>query len=142
MALANVCMFLGLAVVLYDMIAHFATQEAAVNCVSSANQSANQSTIAPASTIVCGVKSLPSMATDLFIFFGVAMYSFEGIGVVLPLENTMKTPQHIKSVIYIGMAIVATMYLTTGLLGYLAYGNCVDPNVTLSLHSTEVCLKM
>ena len=142
MALANVCMFFGLAVVLYDVIAHFATQEAAVNCVSSANQSANQSTIAPASTIVCGVKSLPSMATDLFIFFGVAMYSFEGIGVVLPLENAMKKPQHFTAVVYTGMTIVATMYLSTGLLGYLAYGNCVYPNVIQSLQSNEIALKM
>ena len=141
MALANVCMLLSLAVVLYDVIAHFATQEAAVNCISSANQSASQP-ISPSSTIICGVKYFPTIATDSFLFFGVAAYTFGGIGVVLPLENTMKTPQHIKSVIYIGMAIVATMYLTTGLLGYLAYGNCVDPNVTLSLHSTEVCLKM
>ncbi len=135
MGLANICIFVSLAVVLYDIIAHFVTQEAAVNCVTS--QSANHSKI-----IVCGVKILPSEVTDLFLFFGVVVYSYEGIGAVLPLENAMKTPQHVKPVVYIGMAIVAFMYLSVGLLGYLAYGNCVNSIIILSLHSYDVGLKM
>ena len=140
MGLANICIFISLAVVLYDVIAHFATQEAAVNCMS--NQNVSYSTPTPASTIICGVKKFPSIATDLFLFFGVAVYSYEGIGVVLPLENTMKKPEHFKPVLYVGMATVASMYLSVGLLGYLAYGNCVNSNVILSLQSPVVGLRM
>ena len=141
MGLANICIFVSLAVVLYDVIAHFATQEAAVNCVTSPGNN-HSKIIVPASTIKCGVKILPIKVTDLFLFFGVAVYSYEGIGVVLPLENTMKKPKHFKPVVYIGMATVASMYLSVGLLGYMAYGNCVDSNVILSLHASSDGLRM
>ena len=143
MGLANIFIILSLAVVLYDIIAHFVTQEAAVNC--GTNHQLNTSLdmgVDPPPTITCGVKNLPSRVTDLFLFFGVAVYSYEGIGVVLPLENTMKTPQHFKPVVYVGMATVASMYLSLGLLGYLAYGNSVNSNVILSLHSPVLGLKM
>ncbi len=45
----------------------------------------------------------------------------------------MKTPDHFKRVVYIGMAVVIFLYLFVGLLGYSVYGDAVDASVTLNL---------
>lgn len=81
------------------------------------------------------VDSFASWAT-LPLYFGTAIYAFEGIGVVLPLENNMKTPQDfggLTGVLNTGMVIVACLYTSVGFFGYLKYGDKVQGSITLNL---------
>ncbi|KAK2549682.1 Proton-coupled amino acid transporter 1 [Acropora cervicornis] len=66
---------------------------------------------------------LPAFAgwKDLPVFFGITLYAFEGIGVVLPIENKMSTPQDYRLVISIGMGVVTIIFAIIGILGYLIY---------------------
>lgn len=73
---------------------------------------------------------------QLPLYFGTAIYAFEGIGVVLPLENNMKTPQDfggLTGVLNTGMVIVASLYTAVGFFGYLKYGENVAATITLNL---------
>ncbi|XP_969657.2 proton-coupled amino acid transporter-like protein pathetic isoform X2 [Tribolium castaneum] len=78
--------------------------------------------------------------TKLPKFFGTVIFALEGIGVVMPLENNMKTPTHFigcPGVLNIGMFVVVLLYATTGFLGYLKYGTHTQPSITLNLPETE-----
>ena len=85
------------------------------------------------------VTSVPSTAsiTKLPLFFGTAIFTFEGIGIVLPLENRMKNPAHLRGlsgVLNTGMVMVACLYISTGFYGYLKYGEAASIGaVTLNL---------
>ncbi|VVD00350.1 unnamed protein product [Leptidea sinapis] len=73
---------------------------------------------------------------QLPLYFGTAIYAFEGIGMVLPLENNMKTPQDFggwTGVLNTGMVIVAALYTAIGFFGYLKYGDHILGSITLNL---------
>ena len=70
------------------------------------------------------------------LYFGTAIYAFEGIGVVLPLENQMRTPRDMRGwngVLNTSMTIVTCLYIAVGFFGYLKYGEDVQGSITLNL---------
>lgn len=65
----------------------------------------------------------------------------EAIGVVMPLENQMKTPQNfvgICGVLNKGMGGVTLVYIMLGFLGYLKYGDATTDNIPLNLPTDEM----
>ncbi|KAK5639774.1 hypothetical protein RI129_010585 [Pyrocoelia pectoralis] len=75
------------------------------------------------------------------LFFGTVLFALEAVGVILPLENEMKTPQSFGGtfgVLNASLSVVLTLYLGMGLLGYLAYGHNVQGSITLNLVDTDI----
>lgn len=61
----------------------------------------------------------------LSVFFyglGVAVYAFEGIGMILPLESEAKDRDKFGKVLGLCMAFIALLYGAFGVLGYFAFG--------------------
>jgi solute carrier family 36 (proton-coupled amino acid transporter) len=74
-------------------------------------------------------------------FFGIVIFAMEAIGVVMPLENSMKTPQNfigICGVLNQGMSGVTLVYILLGFLGYVKYGDEAKGSITLNLPIEEI----
>ncbi|XP_063975258.1 proton-coupled amino acid transporter-like protein pathetic isoform X2 [Diachasmimorpha longicaudata] len=74
-------------------------------------------------------------------FFATVIFAIEGIGVVMPVENSMRKPQHFlgcPSVLNITMSIVIFLYATMGIFGYLRYGEETASIITLNLDIKQV----
>ncbi|XP_076264059.1 proton-coupled amino acid transporter-like protein acs isoform X3 [Rhynchophorus ferrugineus] len=75
------------------------------------------------------------------LFFGTVLFALESIGMIIPLQNEMKNPEKFITplgVLNIGMVCVTTLYVTTGLFGYIAYGDSVDGSISYSIDKTEI----
>ncbi|VVC86204.1 proton-coupled amino acid transporter-like protein pathetic [Leptidea sinapis] len=69
-------------------------------------------------------------------FFSLTIFAMEAIGVVMPLENSMKTPRSMLGfcgVLNRGMSGVTLVYILLGFFGYLGFGEAVEDSITLNL---------
>ncbi|KAL9557337.1 hypothetical protein PS6_001881 [Mucor atramentarius] len=63
------------------------------------------------------------------LMLGTATFSFEGIGLVIPIVESMKQPERFPFVVTVGMAIVCSIYILIGAISYMAYGNHIQAAV-------------
>lgn len=80
-----------------------------------------------------GFAGLPS-------FFSTVIFAMEGIGTIMPVENSMVKPQFIgcPGVLNIAMSIVVGLYTAMGFFGYLAFGEATEATITQNLPSDEM----
>jgi proton-coupled amino acid transporter len=67
------------------------------------------------------------------LFIGTAMFSFEGISLMLPIVQSMEHSDHFGKVLTQCLFTVATVFLTIGTLSYLALGEEVQTVVFMNL---------
>ena len=54
---------------------------------------------------------------------GSAIFTFEGIGLLLPIQSSMKEPEKFSRLLYIVMLIITVIFTSVGALCYLAFGS-------------------
>lgn len=75
------------------------------------------------------------------LYFGTAVFSFEGIAIVLPVHDSMRKPDKfhgMTGILTIAMTVVTVLYMFLGTLGYLKYGNSVHGTITVDLPARDL----
>jgi len=93
------------------------------------------------------IDTMPAFGSlgGLPLFFGTAIYSFEGITLVLPLQKDMKRPQDFSGptgLLNIGMCIVLCLYFSVGFFGYWHFGADIKSSITLNLPPDQIVAEM
>ncbi|KAG0047898.1 neutral amino acid transporter [Gryganskiella cystojenkinii] len=70
---------------------------------------------------------------DFALFIGTAVFSFEGIGLIIPITESMAEPEKFPQVLAITMTIVALIFGSVGALCYSAFGSKIQTIVLLNL---------
>ena len=70
---------------------------------------------------------------DWTLFIGTAIFTFEGIGLIIPIQESMKKPHDFPSVLAVVMIIMTVIFLSMGALSYAAYGSATRTVVILNM---------
>ncbi|QYS96711.1 Aa_trans domain-containing protein [Trichoderma simmonsii] len=59
---------------------------------------------------------------DFPLTLGSAIFTFEGIGLILPIQSSMKKPHHFKGLLYFVMFLITAIFTSVGALCYATFG--------------------
>lgn len=79
--------------------------------------------------------------SQLALFFGTALFSYEGIALILPLRNSMREPEKFTNrfgVLNVTMFLITALFIFTGFVSYMRWGDEVAGSITLNLEVEEV----
>ncbi|KAF2704597.1 hypothetical protein K504DRAFT_461357 [Pleomassaria siparia CBS 279.74] len=62
---------------------------------------------------------------DFTLTIGSAIFTFEGIGLILPIQSSMKHPEHFDKLLYLVMFIITVIFTSVGVLCYGTFGDQV-----------------
>nr|OQO24544.1 hypothetical protein B0A51_06793 [Rachicladosporium sp. CCFEE 5018] len=70
---------------------------------------------------------------DWTLFIGTAIFTFEGIGLIIPIQGGMKDPRKFPTVLASVMVIISVVFISMGALSYAAYGSATKTVIILNL---------
>lgn len=76
------------------------------------------------------------------MLIGVAVTSFEGIGLILPIESSMARPDKFPFVLAVSMLLITALFVTVGVVGYTAFGESVKSIIILNLPQGNVAVQL
>ncbi|KAH8730853.1 transmembrane amino acid transporter protein-domain-containing protein [Phaeosphaeriaceae sp. PMI808] len=66
---------------------------------------------------------------DFTMTIGSAIFTFEGIGLILPIQSSMAQPEHFSKLLYMVMLIITVIFTSVGVLCYGTFGDNVSVEV-------------
>ncbi|KAI0408075.1 transmembrane amino acid transporter protein-domain-containing protein [Xylaria palmicola] len=70
---------------------------------------------------------------DWTLFIGTAIFTFEGIGLIIPIQESMRNPTKFPKVMFTSMIIMSSIFLVMGAVSYAAFGSKTETVVLLNL---------
>ncbi|CAG9823068.1 unnamed protein product [Phaedon cochleariae] len=84
-------------------------------------------------TMVNGIEGVP-------VFFSTVIFAMEGIGTIMPVENSMVMDKFVgcPGVLNMGMSVIVTVFAAMGSFGYVAFGDKTEATITQNLPSEDI----
>lgn len=72
-------------------------------------------------------------SSDWTLFIGTAIFTFEGVGLIIPIQESMKDPARFPPVLAGVMIVITVVFISMGALSYAAFGSNTKTVVLLNL---------
>jgi proton-coupled amino acid transporter len=68
-------------------------------------------------------------SSSFTLTIGSAIFTFEGIGLILPIQSSMKKPEHFSKLLYLVMFLITIIFTSVGALCYATFGDTTKVEV-------------
>lgn len=75
--------------------------------------------------------------SEFSLFIGVAIFAFEGIGLIIPIQESMIYPNNFPRVLFQVIITISFIFIFIGAIGYLTFGADIDTVILLNLPQTS-----
>lgn len=72
------------------------------------------------------------------MFIGTAVFTYEGVGLVIPITESMRDPSKFPKVLSGTMVFITALFLSVGFISYMAFGKDVQTVILLNLPATPI----
>jgi proton-coupled amino acid transporter len=79
-------------------------------------------------------------ANNWTLFIGTAIFTYEGVGLIIPIQESMKRPDKFPQVLGLCMVIITAIFLSMGMLGYATFGSATETVLLLNLPQDKFVL--
>ncbi|KAK6463746.1 vacuolar amino acid transporter 4 [Scheffersomyces coipomensis] len=76
-------------------------------------------------------------SNDFSLFIGVAVFAFEGIGLIIPIHESMIYPNNFPKVLCQVIFTISFIFILIGSLGYITFGDQIKTVIILNLPQTS-----
>ncbi|SCV03730.1 LAME_0H12772g1_1 [Lachancea meyersii CBS 8951] len=76
------------------------------------------------------------------LFVGTAIFAFEGIGLIIPVQSSMKHPEKFPLVLGLVITTATVLFVSVATLGYLSYGKDVQTVILLNLPQESILVNL
>ncbi|AMD19691.1 HCL460Cp [Eremothecium sinecaudum] len=76
------------------------------------------------------------------LFIGTAVFAYEGIGLIIPVQDSMAHPEKFPMVLGLVILTTTILFLSIGTIGYLAYGIHIENVILLNLSQTDLTVNL
>ena len=77
--------------------------------------------------------TIPFNAQDWTLFIGTAIFTFEGVGLIIPIQESMRKPSEFPPVLAGVMIVITVVFISMGALSYAAFGSSTKTVILLNL---------
>lgn len=119
--LANFCVMAGLIIVLYFSGKHLIIDQH----------------MRAAEGVIMGFNS-----NRWSMFVGTAIFAFEGIGLIIPVQDSMKHPEKFPLLLALVIGSSTVLFITIASVGYLAYGQNIQTVILLNLPQQNIFVNL
>ncbi|KAG7862596.1 hypothetical protein KL919_001726 [Ogataea angusta] len=74
------------------------------------------------------------------LFMGTAVFAYEGIGLLIPIKESMKHPEQFQKLLILVMVVVTVIFVTLSTISYLSYGDDVKMVILMNFPQTNFAL--